>query len=441
MLSSRMLLGGRCLFPHSLYAIGRYYPHPANYGFCSNEQQIFNTVLRHNFAKDSELPTFARTGQYVLRYLPSLREVPRGTPFSLAFRPGARLVMTLIMMYDESYADSCPHCRVPDTGVEAVAQRCSCGTAYTRAKDPTSHVLMLPSHSSVLKELGSRHVDSSASMEADNSSGTPDVEHINDADLCGDLAVPLYDDVNAKNVDFSTPAMVIVIDLLGYLYSVPWRNISSVDGLYFFLQYFPAGGSVLKWQDDYCIMDDTALEITPENWTEVAYPGISLKLYPFHQNLGHNMCQLMVPKIEVECLAWLSKTPRIDLDSLVSHLYLAIGAFDSQRQLQELIVDTATKFCPGSHREALVNSSRSTTARRCCACSFCRKQFSTSIGLAKHVQLHLLALRCPSLCVSCDEGNLPYFMGEIVSERGRDREDSAAVSASIEGVTYKGLHR
>jgi hypothetical protein len=349
--------------------------------------------------------------------------------------------MTLIMMYEESYVDSCPHCRTSDTGIEAITQRCSCGTAYTRAKDPTSHVLMLPSHSSVLEELGSQHIEPSASAEADDSPGTPNVEHMNDPDLCRDHTVPLYDDLNAKNVEFSTPAMVVVTDLLGYLYSVPWRNIDSIDGLYFFLQFFPAGGSVLEWQDDYRIMDEAELEITPENWTDVAYPGISLKLYPCHPEFGRNICQFMVPKIEAECLAWLSKTPKIDLDRLISHLCLTIGAFDSQRQVQQLIVDTATTFCLGRSCAALLKTSQPITAEKCCACLFCHKQFSTTIGLAKHVQSHLVALRCPGLCVSCDEGNLPYFMGESVSERGRQCEDSAAVSASIDGVTYRDLHQ
>jgi hypothetical protein len=339
--------------------------------------------------------------------------------------------MTLIMMYDGTYANSCPHCRAPDSGVSAITQRCACGTAYTRAKDCTDCVIMLPSHSSVLTDLASEDTDPSAYVASDDASGCSNDEHMDDSARCGDYVVPFYDDVNAKNVDFSTPPKVLVTDLLGFFYFVPWRHVSTVDGLTFFLQYFPAGGSVLTWQDDYRVVDDTEFEITRENWSEVGYPGISLKLCPCRREAGHNLCQTIISKIEAECLTRLSKTPEVGIDSLISHLCLAIGAFDSQRQLRQLIVDTTTALCLDNNRAVLVNSARPVTVNQHWPCLICPKQFSTTTGLAKHVQSHLAALRCPGPCVSCEESDLPYFMGEVVSERDSGCEDSTAVSDSI----------
>lgn len=91
----------------------------------------------------------------MLRRLPTYQEVPRGTPYKRVFRSGARFVLTLIMMYDDSHADTCPGCHSRDGGVEDITKLCSWGVVYTRARAPNEHIIMLPSHSALLEETNS----------------------------------------------------------------------------------------------------------------------------------------------------------------------------------------------------------------------------------------------------------------------------------------------
>ena len=303
---------------------------------------MFNTVLCRKIAKDFEMPEFVRKGQYVLRQLPSYREIPHGTPFSLAFRPGVHLAMSLIMMYDEKYAEKCPCCPTADLGIENVTQLCPRGTAYTRAKDHTQHITMLPSHFSLQEEHSCGCIHSCAYVEAKPFVDATNHECLGDSHPSENHAVPSFDDfLSVKHVDFSTPPMVLITDLFGYLYSVPWRIVKSVEGLSFFLKHFSAGGSILTWQDDYRVSNDTNTDVTSENWTELGYPGMSLKLHACPQDIGQVIKHKIMGKLP-EVLS--NPTCERSYDT-IAYLCKALGAFNTHWEFRQLIMETATTFC------------------------------------------------------------------------------------------------
>jgi hypothetical protein len=336
------------------------------------------------------------------------------------------------MKYDESCADGCPHCRIQDGGLEHITQRCSCGISYTRAREPRNHILMLPGHPTILADPDLPRPRASTSADAESSTRVsvpgPAVKPAH----YKKFSVPRFDDIcNVKNVDFATPPMVLITDLLGYLYSVPWRIVRDTDGLCFFLDNFVCGGPVLAWQHDYRVFDDTDMEVTPENWTELGYPGISLELQSCFGEKGPGLRQVFVSKIETECKAVVSKRPMDSLDSVIKHLHLTIGASDSQHELRQLIVETATALCQSGSHAVWSGALQRTTARRPEVCLICCKQYSTWENLAKHARSHLVALRCPDDCVICDDSDLPYFMYEDVARRKVNSQRDATVSVSL----------
>ena len=340
--------------------------------------------------------------------------------------------MTLIMMYDESHADGCPQCRTQDGGVEFVTQRCSCGTAYTRAKEPRNHFLMLPGHSSILADLDIPNSRASTSADAEDATRALNYGPMVKPAHYEKFSVPCFDDIcNVKNVDFAAPPRVFITDLLGYMYSVPWRVVSGTDDLCFFLHNLTSGGPVLIWQRDYRVFDDTDTEVTPENWTELAYPGICLQLHSCHGKNGHGLRQVFISKIETEFKEAVSKHSMDSLDTLIQHLCLTVGASDSQYERRQLIVETVTAlFQPGS-RAARSGLLQRTTTRGPKVCSFCREIYPTWKALATHAKSHLVALRCPGECVICDDSDLPYYRTEDVAGRDASSKCSATVSAGL----------
>ncbi|GAB7328780.1 hypothetical protein MBLNU13_g00675t2 [Cladosporium sp. NU13] len=327
-------------------AFGRLMPIPTQF---ISDWQIFNTALRHKFAKDFEIPAFARNGRYTLRYFPSYQEVPRGTAFSRVFRPGARLVMTLVIMYDNDRAIGRPSCGMSDNGTAGITQRCPCGSAYTRAKDLVDHILMLPAHSTQYAQPESGNADSSAVSTLGEPPYAQTLEQGEESVFCEDSNHPpilVYDDVrNIKNVDFSTPPMVLITDLWGHSYFVPWSMVQRTDGLMFVLNHFPAGARVLSWEDDYCLMSEKEEEITPANWPQTAYPGMCIRLCLSYKDTGRSLRERFVSKIENELSTFPSTLPRCDPDSVIEHLCLKLGATVSHQELRRLITDTVAALC------------------------------------------------------------------------------------------------
>lgn len=386
------------------------------------------------------MPAFARSGRYILRYLPSYQEVPRGTAFSRVFRPGARLVMTLVLMYDNDRATGCPGCGTSDNGTAGITQKCDCASAYTRAKDLEHHILTLPAHSSQFGQPDLGHPESSATSTLGETPHTQKLNQDVEPAFCeGSNHLPMmsYNDVcNIKNVDFSTPPMVLITDLWGHLYFVPWSMVQTTTALLFVLNHFSAGGPVMSWKVDYCLMDDNDEEITPENWTQIAYPGMSIRLRLNYEHTGRSLRERFVSKIKTEISTCPSTLPRCDLDSVIAHLCLTIGAAASQEDLRQLIIETATASCgtnPCAMRKPHIESSASDPRR---VCSLCRRRFSTAARLIKHVHSHLVPLRCPEECAACEKTHLPYFMDEDVAGR-RDRQTAEIVSDQKEVVACR----
>lgn len=109
--------------------------------------QTLDFVLRQRIAEDMELPNFARAGRYMLRYLPTYEEVPRGSKFMQVFRPHARLIMPLLLSYDDQNVDICPACHYTNNITGKFTQQCSvCGVVYTRSMQSYTHIIMQPAH-------------------------------------------------------------------------------------------------------------------------------------------------------------------------------------------------------------------------------------------------------------------------------------------------------
>lgn len=378
------------------------------------------------------MPAFARNGRYTLRYFPSYQEVPRGTAFSRVFRPGARLVMTLVIMYDNDRAIGCPSCGMLDNGTAGITQRCPCGSAYTRAKDLVDHILMLPAHSNQYPQPESGNADSSAVSTLGEPPYAQTLEQGEESVFCEDSNHPpilVYDDVrNIKNVDFSTPPMVLITDLWGHSYFVPWSMVQRTDGLMFVLNHFPAGARVLSWEDDYCLMSEKEEEITPANWPQTAYPGMCIRLCLSYKDTGRSLRERFVSKIENELSTCPSTLPRCDPDSVIEHLCLKLGVTVSHQELRRLITDTVAALCETKLYAEKTPSDGCSEPNLRRVCSLCRKQFSTAALLTKHIHSHLVPLRCPDACEVCDETDLPYFMNEDVPARSRDNRDAGTVS-------------
>ncbi|KAM0722482.1 hypothetical protein Q7P37_001923 [Cladosporium fusiforme] len=381
--------------------------------------KAFDFIIRQRFATNSSLPLpyLAGSGQYVLRRLPTYKEVPRGTSLASAFRPGSRLVMTLCMGYDDEYANQCPGCEHPDDGVEDVSKDCPCGILYTRAIEPKTIILMLPAHSNPLEQPSHPH---QKCRECGSEQSSPQEA------FCGPdpkplpleaWEIPTFHDIDTvKNVDFATPLMTSVTDLLGYTYMVSWHVIRRVERFSFFLRWFPAGGQLFHWPQDYDLVDDIGHELNEENWAANTYPGISIKLI-----LRAHVCNLNIDEEFGLRIADALLTSNVishagDLEDATERVCSFLGVVQSQTEVKKIVSKSVATFL---QRPSQLSSTSQALAIGVShsLCLICRRDFKAYSALKKHVQSHLVALRCPGDCGPCDRTDLPYFVGEDVAQR------------------------
>lgn len=382
-----------------------------------------------------QLPRFARAGRYLLRYLHAFKEVPRGAIFAQVFRPGSRLIMPLVVSYDDRHADICPGCQSPsnDSG-EISTLQCKCGVVYTRSSRSQDRILMLLAHRKLLHQSTKPQPEGPTSQEVVQSKATKE-PLIHQHRLPTDKP-PRFEIVNnLKNVDFSAPRMILVLDLLGYMYMVPWRMVRSAEKMMFFLQRFVAGGSILVWSCDYVIVDDKDMELTAANWETSAYPGISIALHPRTLSGDAALRQTLMSRIQ----DLLSSSTRIYRDDIfgdaLEQVCLLVGATSAQYEMRSLVKEVVAACFHKTtltHHTSPSEGTRSGT-KPLSICLICRHIYPTCLDLAKHTGCHLIALRCERACDICDEQKLPYFADEDVSRQQTDGQPSSMEGNSLVG--------
>jgi len=366
-----------------------------------------------------QLPSFAREGRYSLRYLHTHEEVSHGALFAQVFRPYTRLIMPLVVSYEDQHADTCPGCRSHCDTDSSPTLRCACGVVYTRLSRSEDHIRMQPAHRKPFHQL----VQAVAPMDPISAQLSPMVDpparHQSSTDK-----KPRFKFVkNIKNVDFSAPRMVSVRDLLGFMYTVPWRMVRTTEKVTFFLRRFTAGGSLFDWTRDYIVVDDDAnKELTVANWETTAYPGISVALRPRDSCDQATLRQNLVTRIQ-DMLSRSAQTPRKqDFQDVVDEMCLLMGGTSAQIELRSF-VEAAVNV------QWLIQSTRHPTPTQPetfpSICLICRKEFSALVDLAKHAQCHLTVLRCEGHCNACDRQRLPFFVDENVSERRKGGHTSS----------------
>lgn len=338
--------------------------------------------------------------------------------------------MTPLMFYDDDSAYSCPRCHEPDCGVVDKTNTCACGVVYARARYLKTRIIMLPAHFTSPTESVCHHRRSSVYVEA------PGTAH---ATQFGPAEPPTLHDVhrvatfgsvrNIKNVavDFSSPPMVSIIDMLGYAYSVPWRAIQSVEGILYFLDYFTAGGSLL-WPDDYAPRENDEVENDPATWAARAYPGSSLNLRLRDPDQGASVHERFVSKIKAVLETSIEPCHEQPVERRIEKACLEMGASESQAEFRRLIKDAITSSGLAERQSSCVEGSRNTMSISRHTCLICCRQFPSQNRLAQHAHPHLVALRCPSECALCDATDLPFYIGEDVDRRAKACEESSTVS-------------
>lgn len=398
---------------------------------------MFDFIIGQRFAPDSSLPLpyLAHSGHYVLRRLPSYKEVPHSAPLASVFRPGSHLVMTLIMGWDDKYERCCPGCDNPDEGVENVTYNCRCGVLYTRAIEPKEHILMLPAHTKAVEQPDDSHhtcddreFEQRAPRSMFHGPGPKPIQQ-----EAWDLEVPPFHDVTvAKNVDFATPAMVCLTDLFGYIYMVPWRVIRQAAGLTFFLQWFTAGGPLFQWSQDYHLLDDDGTVLREEIWETHAYPGISIKMVRRHDGCNKTLREEITSRIEyaLSTSHLVSKTSSID--DAVHNACLLFSTAPSQTEVREAILDSVSAFLQKSPRSDSPSCKAPTIDESRKFCLICRKGLRTHLAFKDHVRSHLYALRCSKDCVACDTAGLPSVIGKDVDQgQAADRQQLLVSTTEI----------
>lgn len=221
--------------------------------------QGFRFVVGERFSNDSALKNLARTGQYVLRYLPSYREAGMNTDFASAFRLGARIVMSLLLMYDESCADGCSGCHTQDPAAKGQTTRCSCGVAYTKTTNTTQTIILAPACRAAQQ---GRYYD--RNPDAVDQEPMPPIAYGPVPAVSEEIrwAVQTFHSAgNIMNVDFSRPSMVSLIDLFGFRYYVPWSIAKSSKLMVFVLRWFTAGGAIFTRSNDYIFVHEGITEV------------------------------------------------------------------------------------------------------------------------------------------------------------------------------------
>lgn len=376
-------------------------------------------MLRRRIAEDMQLPKFARAGRYLLRYLSTYDEVPCGSIFTLVFRPGARLIMPLLVSYDDKNVDFCPACRSPNDNTEKSTLQCGvCELVYTPSKVSFTHITMQPAHRKSLSE------SSEAETTVNEEIIHPPVPVVSDA-LERLQCLPASNDFrfkivqNFKHVDVSSPRMMLVLDLLGYMYTVPWHMVRTADQMDFFLQFFTAGGLILDWTHDYVVVDDRNSELTPANWESGAHPGISITLHLKNRGGPIALRKMLTSKIEDVVSASALAIRGQGLQDSVDKVCLLVGASNAQFEMKGLVREAVVSHW--TNRNAGYCSSRllavETRPVPAPSCLICHKILFTSPKLAKHALCHLISRRCEEDCSTCNAKDPLYFGNEDASQR------------------------
>ncbi|GAB7328405.1 hypothetical protein MBLNU13_g00377t1 [Cladosporium sp. NU13] len=283
-------------------------------------------VLRRRIAEDMELPNFARAGRYLLRYLPTYEEVPRGSRFMQVFRPDARLIMPLLLSYDDQNVDICPACHYPNDITGKFTLQCG------------------PAHRKLLAD--SREAKATVDEEIVHPPAPVVQDALERLQLFPTNNIPRFKIVqNVENVDVSSARMVSVLDLLGYMYVVPWHMVRTAEQMRFFLRFLTAGGSVLDWTHDYVIVDDEDTELTPANWESGAHHGISVTLHLGNRDGLVALQDMLRSKIR-GILSTSAPTFRGQgIRDVVEKVCLLVGASKAQFEIRNLVRDTG-KLAP-----------------------------------------------------------------------------------------------
>jgi hypothetical protein len=372
-----------------------------------------------------QLPLFAREGRYLLRYLQTYEEVPHGAVLNQVFRPDARLVMSLVVSYDDRHADVCPGCRSLSDTTSSSTLRCACGVVYTRLSRSQDHIRMQFAHRKPLQQL-----EQATTPQTQASAQLPSrVDPLVDLRQLPTDRGPRFEIVkNIKNVDFSPPRMVFVRDLFGFMYIVPWRMVRTAEQVIFFLRQFTAGGSMLDWSRDYITVDDTNRELTVTNWETDAYPGISVALKLRDMCDEATLRQTLVSRIQ-DVLPLSAQTLRKhDFRDLVDEMCLLVGGTSAQIELRSL-VEAAVNV------QWLIQSAHDPTPMQAesaskSTCLICRQDFPTLIDLARHARTHLTTLRCQCDCDTCDRQSLLQTAKEDAGGHQEESADSSKVTGS-----------
>lgn len=383
--------------------------------------QALDFVLRQRIAENMQLPNFARAGRYLLRYFPTYEKVPRGSLFTQAFRPGARLIMPLLLSYDDKNVDICPACHAPNDTTGSSTSQCGvCGLVYTRSKQSYTHIIMEPAHRGPITEPS--EAKSTADEETVNQR-TPIVPNaLERPQKLPTNDVPRFKIVqNVKHVDVSSPRMMLLFDLLGYIYIVPWHMVETAEQMAFFLRFFTAGGLKLVWSLDYVVLDDRNIELTPANWEAGAYPGISITMRLKNQDGLIALRNTLISKIQgvLSTLAPTFQGKR--LEDLVEEVCLLVGASKAQIEMKCLVRKTVVAHLD-NYRKCHYSSSSVVVQDRSISspsCLICHEACATSLDLAKHARCHIMALRCAGVCNVCDTEESPSLAKDDVSQRHR----------------------
>lgn len=404
---------------------------------------MFNSIIRQRYESDSSniLPHLARPGQYAIRRLPTHEEVSYDKALASVFRPGSRLVMSLHLEYDESYADCCPACSSPDAGVEGVTRICACGILYTRVPQYQAHVVMFPAHMTPAKQpeqLHEKDDQGNSKQEVQQEvTSAPDSEPT--PPRASDMT-RLHNLGSAKNVEITPPLMASIIDLLGYTYMVPWSIARTVDGILFFLQWIAGGGSLVQWPQDYMLVDDVGSELTTGNWKSETYPGISIKLTLRAQRFNSMRLEFGSRIQDALSRSSLFSFPT-DAKAATEEACSLLNVAPSQVELEEIVGESVRALSQGLSQASSATSNAREIIASHWLCHVCQEKSSTCSAHKKHVQSHLVALRCPRECGICDLNNLPGSVKEHFAQGQSKRKPGPPVSSLIMPSSFAILTR
>jgi hypothetical protein len=227
--------------------------------------------------------------------------------------------------------------------------------------------------------------------------------------------------------------MILVLDLLGVMYMVPWRMVMTAEKLRFVLRRFIAGGSILDWTRDYIVVDKKK-EVTLADWESAAFAGISIALRTQESADYAGLRATLKPKIRDVLCTSARNLQKCDLEDAVEEVCLLVGATNAQAEMRTLVEDAvASKWYKGSKRRHTppVRVTHQTETTLSSICLICNHDHTALLDLVKHTRCHMTALRCEGVCDTCDEQGSPYFAEEDVSQRHKGRQSRTRVDGAV----------